>query len=629
MPFHLRNAIAWLSLLALGAATVWALSFRPEPRADFTFVNPAEPKSLDPAMVTGLLESRIITCLFEGLTTYDPKTCQPLPGMAESWDISSDKLTYTFHLRPNAKWSDGSPVTAQDFHWSHRRLLDPMTASEYAYQLWYVKNGRKYTTGRVDVGDPVEIEMNEFAADALPFARNKVLKGRLISVAPPYADKPADDESEEAAPKRKYVVESDGQRRTFEPGEGPNGCKQVLIDFEQVGCKALDDHTYQMTLDNPTPYLLELTGMFPLFPVNPKCFETYGYPGWVKTENIVTNGPFLVASRKIRERIRMVKNPDYWDQANVKVNTIDAMVVESDTTALNIYLTGGAEWIQTVPATIVKQLLAEYPLDLQPMPTFQLYFYRINVTRPPLNNPLVRKALAMAINKREIVEGVTRAGEVPARSFVPPVIKRYEPFQDYETALAGDFNPDEARRLLAKAGFPGGRGFPKMSILYNSNETHQKIAELIQRQWKENLGIDFEPENQEWNAYLSAERKLQYWVDRAGWVGDYIDPNTFLDMFVTGGGNNRTGWGNPRYDQLIADAAREIDPKRRVRILHNAEAILMDELPIIPLYYFVATNMVRPYVHGFYGNVLDDHPLKWISIDAAARKKLLSTEDVR
>jgi oligopeptide transport system substrate-binding protein len=242
---------------------------------------------------------------------------------------------------------------------------------------------------------------------------------------------------------------------------------------------------------------------------------------------------------------------------------------------------------------------------------------------------LVRKALALATNKQEIVEGVTRAGEIPARSLVPPVIKRYAPFQDYEPSLAGDFNPDEARRLLAQAGYPGGRGFPKLSILFNSDETHQRIAELVQRQWKETLGIDVRLDNQEWNAYQAAERKLEYLVDRAGWVGDYVDPNTFLDMWVTDGGNNRTGWGNPKFDELIRAAEHERDPKRRLRMLHDAEAILMDEMPIIPIYFALAKNMVRPYVHGFSGNVLDTHPLKWISIDAAARKKCIESEGAR
>jgi oligopeptide transport system substrate-binding protein len=626
MPFSSRNLVAWLSLAALAAATVWAVSFHPEPPADFTFVNPAECKSLDPALVTGQLEGRILDGLFEGLTTSDPETLEPRPGMAERWEVSDDKLTYTFHIRDNAKWTDGSPVMAHDFLWSHRRLLDAMTASEYAYQLFYLKNGEKYCTGRVAAGDRVEVELNERPAGVLPFARGKLLKGRLVSVTPAFPSSPTEESS---TPKRVYVVDIEGRQRTFEPVDGPNGCQRVLLDFDEVGCKVIDAHTYQMTLENPTPYFLELTSMYPLYPVNPRCVETYGYPGWVRPETIVTNGPFRLESRKIRERIRLVKNDNYWDHANIKVNTIDAIVVESDTTALNLYLTGRADWIQSVPATIVKQLIANYKDDFKPIASFQLYFYRMNVTKPPLDNRLVRKALALATNKQEIVEGVTRAGEIPARSLVPPVIKRYSPFQDYEPSLAGEFNPDEARRLLAQAGYPGGRGFPKLSILFNSDETHQRIAELVQRQWKETLGIDVRLDNQEWNAYQAAERKLDYMVDRAGWVGDYVDPNTFLDMWVTDGGNNRTGWGNPHFDELIRAAERERDPKKRLRMLHDAEAIFMDDSPIIPIYYALAKNMVRPYVRGLSGNVLDTHPLKWISIDAAARKKVIESEGAR
>ncbi len=622
-----RNLIAWLSLAALAGATAWALSFREEPPADFTFVNPNEIKSVDPAMVTGQVEGRIIEAVFEGLTMPDPKTLAPVPGVAESWTPSPDGRTYTFHLRKNAKWTNGEPVTAKDFLWSHRRTLDPTTASEYAYQLWYVKNAKKYTTGEVAPGDRVEVELNEQATDALPFARGRLVKGKLISVEPPFTDTPAAEG--EKPPDRTYIVDVKGTRRTFQPGSGPDGCKQVLIDFDQVGCKALDDQTYEMTLEAPTPYFLALTTMYPQYAINPRCFERFGFPEWTKPENIVTNGAFRLAERRIRERIRLVKSDNYWDRDNVKLNTVDVLVVESDTTGLNLYLTGHADWIQNVPATIVKQLIAGYPDDFHPMPEFILYFYRFNTTRPPLNNRLVRKALALAVNKREIVEGVTRAGEVPARSLVPPVIKRYPPFEDYKSPLTAEFNPEGARRLLAQAGYPGGQGFPKISILFNSDETHQKIAELIQRQWKDTLGIDAEPQNQEWNAYQSAERNQEYWVDRAGWIGDYVDPNTFLDMWVTGGGNNRTGWGNPRYDDLIHKAGQQSDPKKRAAMLQDAEAILMDELPIIPIYFNVDKNMIRPYVRGLYRNVLDDHPLKWVSIDAAAKQRFLDAKGRR
>jgi oligopeptide transport system substrate-binding protein len=627
MPFGPRNLIAWLALAALGGATFWALSFKEEPPADFTFVNPSEIKSVDPAMVTGQVEGRIIEAIFEGLTMSDPKTLAPVPGVAESWSPSPEGRTYTFHLRKNAKWTNGEPVTAQDFLWSHRRMLDPTTASEYAYQLWYVKNAKKYTTGEVAVGDRVEVELNERPPGALPFARGQLLRGTLISVEPPFSDTPPAEG--EKPPDRTYTVEINGTRRKFQPGSGPNGCKQVLLDFDQVGCKDTDDHTYEMTLENPTPYFVSLTTMYPLYAINPRCFERYGFPDWTKPENIVTNGPYRLSERRIRERTRLVKSENYWDRENVKLNTIDALVVESDTTGLNLYLTGHADWVQNVPATIVKQLIEGYPDDFRPMPEFILYFYRFNTTRPPLNKALVRKALALAVNKREIVEGVTRAGEVPARSLVPPVIKQYPPFEDYKSPLTGEFNPEEARRLLAQAGYPGGRGFPKISILFNSDETHQKIAELIQRQWKETLGIDAEPQNQEWNAYQAAERNQEYWVDRAGWIGDYVDPNTFLDMWLTGGGNNRTGWGDPRYDDLIHKAAQESDPKKRAAMLQDAEAILMDELPIIPIYFNVDKNMVRPYVRGFYRNVLDDHPLKFVSIDAAAKQRFLAAKGRR
>ncbi len=202
----------------------------------------------------------------------------------------------------------------------------------------------------------------------------------------------------------------------------------------------------------------------------------------------------------------------------------------------------------------MKQLIAHYQDDFKPVPSFQLYFYRFNVTKPPLDNPLVRKALALATNKLEIVEGVTRAGEIPARSLVPPVIKRYSPFQDYEPSFAGDFNPDEARRLLAQAGFPGGQGNSEDVDPLQLRRNAPKDRRTGPAAMEGEAGHRRQPQNQEWNAYQAAEQKLEYMVDRAGWVGDYVDPNTFLDMCVTDGGNNRTGWGNPKYDELIRAA---------------------------------------------------------------------------
>ncbi len=394
-------------------------------------------------------------------------------------------------------------------------------------------------------------------------------------------------------------------------------CAIVLLDFAEVEAKAIDDHTLEVKLKSPTPYFLQLTGYYPLFATNRRCVETYGYPAWTRPENIVSNGAFRLQSRQVRQRTRLVKSENYWNAANVRLNTIDVLPVESQTTALNLYLTGQVDWIPKAPNTIVPELLAQKRDDLFPRPQMTIYFYRLNCSKPPLDKKLVRRALALAVNKRQIVEGVTRGGEVPASSFVPPGLTGYEP------ATSEPYNPQLARKLLAEAGYPGGRGFPKLEISYNTDEGHQSIAELIQAQWKENLGIDVGLQNMEWNAYLAAQRNLQYQVSRAGWVGDYLDPNTFLDMWMADNPNNQTGWSNKKYDALIIAAGKEPDTAKRMKILQQAEAILLDELPVIPFYYYVSTNMVRPYVKGFYPNLLDVHPLDAIWIDQAEKEKFL------
>ncbi|HEX4000286.1 MAG TPA: peptide ABC transporter substrate-binding protein [Pirellulales bacterium] len=631
MFFNPRNLIAWLALLALVGATVWALSFSPDAPADFTFANEAEVKSVDPAVVNGQLEGRIVDCLFEGLTRWDPKTLEPRPGVAESWDISPDKKTYTFHLRHDARWSDGSRFTAADFLYSHRRALDPQTGCTYSYIYYTIKNARKYNTLRVEPGDPVEIERDDRPPGALEYARGKLLHGKLLSVDPPFPkDEASGGDDDSAPPKRAYVVEIDGKKRTFRPGGDSEGCKTVLLDFKQVGLKALDDYTYQITLENPTAYFLQVTGMFPLYPVQQKCVETFGYPGWVSTEHLVSNGPFRIGSRKIRERMRLVKSDTYWGRDDVKLNTIDALVIESPTTALNLYLTGKVDWITAPPPAIVPELLAAKRDDFHPLPEFTIFFYRLNLKRPPLDNKLVRQALNLAMNKQAIVDGVTRAGEVVARSIVPPVIRNYPHYTGYQPGLCGEYDPKKAAELFAAAGYPGGRGLKKIPVLWNSNsEVRGMVSEVMQRQWKETLGIDIGLESQEWQTYLSSTQTGDYSIAACGWIGDYIDPNTFLDMFVTGGADNQTGWSNAKYDALIAAAAKEQDEQKRLQDFHDAEQILMDEMPVIPVFVLVTRNMVRPYVHGFFENALDTHPLGRVWVDAAARNRFMQTEGPR
>jgi oligopeptide transport system substrate-binding protein len=602
----MKGRVWFLSLLLLAgiAAVAWAVVRLHLPPADFTFVNETEIKSLDPAIVTGQPEHRIIEALFEGLTRLDAKTLEPQPGVAESWDISPDKRIYTFHLRRNACWSNGQPVTAEDFVWSLRRFLDPQTAAEYAYQAWYIKNARRYSSGSAGIspGDPVEVELNEPPPGALPFARGQVLYGRLLGVV---------GESNQ----RVFSVEIDGRPQRFHVGDvgaaGIRPCKQVLLDFHEVGIRAIDDYTLETTLEHPTPFWLGLTAYYALYAVNQTCVETHGSPAWTYPENIVTNGPYRLQIRRIRDRIRLVRSDTYWDRGHVRLGVVDALAITSQVTMFDLYETGNVDWITDPPAIVLRELLHAKPHrnDLNPKPILSSYFYMLNTTRKPLDDVRVRRALALALDREEITRTATAAGEVPALGLVPPGMPHYE------AAIFGAENVAEARRLLAEAGYPDGHGFPKLEILYNTHEAHQTIAELVRKQWQHNLGINVDTRNEEWASYQSSIRQMQYTVARRGWVGDYVDPNTYLDMMVTGGENNSTGWSNPEYDRLIAAARAEVDETRRLEILHRAEQILMDEVPIVPIYYYVSKNMVKPYVRGFYNNLLDLHPIDRIWID--------------
>jgi oligopeptide transport system substrate-binding protein len=625
-----RSLFPWIAAIGVVFAIGWAVQGTHLAPADFTFCNGTEVKSLDPLIVTGQPENNMVNALFEGLIRWDPHTLQPTPGVAESWEISDDRRTYTYHIRESARWSDGSPVTADDFRYALRRILDPRTAGQYAYQAWYVKNARRYNGGgrAVRPGDLVEVELN-LPPDAINTLRGEVLRGKLVRIEG--ADgKPMEGDALAVAVKDEsikleswtFVVDLDGRERAFcylddapasrtTPPGGVRWCRQVLLDFREVGVEVIDPHTLRHTLENPTPFFLTLLGFYPLFPVNGRCVEKFGSPQWTYPENIVCNGPFVPLFRRIRDRTRLVKNDRYWDHDNVRLSTVDVLAVESVTTALNLYLTGKSDWNYDVPAPALKRLLHADPprTDINPFPLLNTYFYMVNTTRKPLDDVRVRRALSLALDRKEITEGFLGCGERIAYSLTPPGLPGYDPPQCAPENLA------EARRLLAEAGYPEGRGFPTFTILYNTHETHQAIAQLIRKQWQRGLGITVRSRNEEFVTSLSSQRQLNYDISRRGWVGDYPDPNTFLDMYVTGGEQNNTGWGRPEYDRLIAAAAEEADPVARFKLLADAERMLMDELPIIPIYFYVSKNLVKPYVRGFYNNMQDAHHVRAIWID--------------
>jgi oligopeptide transport system substrate-binding protein len=301
----------------------------------------------------------------------------------------------------------------------------------------------------------------------------------------------------------------------------------------------------------------------------------------------------------------------YWDRENVRLGVIDALSIEDRTTGLNLYLTNQCDWTTQPPAGAIRELLKSNPPrnDLNPYPQLTTYFYMLNTTRPQLNDRRVRQALSLALDRDEITRIATAAGEEAAYGLVPPNMP------NYMRQSCPPRNPELARKLLAEAGYPGGLGFPKLEIHYNTDQAHQSIAELARKQWQRELGITVTLRNEEWASAQESQRRMDFMVSRRSWIGDYLDPNTFLDMYVTGGDNNNTGFSNAEYDQIIADAAKEADQDKRRTLLERAERILMDELPIIPIYYYVSRNMVKPHVRGWYNNLQDSHHLRAIWID--------------
>ena len=519
----LHNHAVWIAAFA---AVLLAACGPEAKRADLVFLNGAEPETLDPALITGQPEGRLAYALFEGLTSFDA-AANPQPGVAEKWEVSGDGLVYTFHLRHDSRWSNGDPVTARDFIASWKRTLAPETTSEYAYQLYYLKNGKAFNEG-------------------------------------------------------------------------------TLTDFSEVGARAPDDFTLVATLENPTPFFIDLCAFETLLPVHIPTVEREG-DQWIKPGKIVSNGAYTLAGWRINDRVRLEKNPHYWNRDHVAMKTVEVLPISKAITAFNFYSSGLADLMMDkglVPTSLLNDL-RKRP-DFHAAPFLGNYFLRFNCSKKPFNDARVRQAFSLVIDKALLVEKITRAGEVPAESLVPPGTAGYQP----PAGLSRD--ADKARRLLDEAGYPGGKNFPLVIYLHNESQLDEGIAIELQGMFQRELGIKIELLRQEWKVYLRSMSSLDFDICRSSWVGDYRDPNTFLDMFVTNGGNNRTGWSSQEYDRLIADAAREIDPRKRFDIFRKAEHLLISgESPICPLYFYVGIQFYDgSKLGGIEANLLDEHPVK-------------------
>jgi oligopeptide transport system substrate-binding protein len=499
--------------------------------------NGTEPQDLDPYTVQGVPEHKIIMALFEGLACEDPKDLHPVPGVAQSWDISPDGLIYTFHLRDNARWSNGDAITADDFIQSYRRILTPALASEYAYLLYdYVVGAREFYDGKTK-------------------------------------------------------------------------------DFSSVGFKAVDARTLRVTLKNRTPYLLNIiAGHYAWDPVPIKVIARYGpvdqqRTNWTRPGNLVGNGPFILKEWLPNQKIVVVRNPYYWDAATVKLDAIEFYPTEEIATEERMFRTGQLDMTNDLPNSKIDVYRKEHPESLRIEPYLGIYYYRCNVKRPPLDDKRVRKALALAIDRESLVRNVTRGEQRPAYSVSYPGNAGYTPRAQLTYDVA------EARRLLAEAGYPEGKGCPPIELLYNTSENHRAIAEAIQAMWRKSLGVEIRLVNQEWKVYLDMQHTKNFTLERAGWIADYVDPNVFIETWVTGNGNNDTNWSNPDYDRLYAAALSSPTNELRYEQYQKMDAILVDEVPIIPIYYYTRVHAVSPRVKGYYSTLLDDHPYKYIWLE--------------
>jgi oligopeptide transport system substrate-binding protein len=502
--------------------------------------NLSEPSDLDPATTDDDVTFNVVIALMEGLAQYDPQTCLPIPATASSWEVSADNLTWTFHLRPEARWSNGDPVTAHDFVYAYRRMLSPALAAEYAYMLFALKNGEAYYTGKIS-------------------------------------------------------------------------------DFAQVGAHAPDDHTLVLQLRLPVPYLPRMVCHASWFPIHQATIEKFGRVDqrgtrWTRPGNYVGNGPFVLTEWNPHQIIRVTKAPTYWNRDQVRLNEIDFYPIEDNTTEEAMFRSRELHITSTMPIGKIAVYQHDPAISslLHQKIYLATYYYCFNVKKPPLDDVRVRRALAYAINRRELVDRVSLGGQAPAGHLTPPGTAGFFATADVP------FDAGKARQFLAEAGYPGGKGFPSLELLYNTSEGHRQIAEAIQQMWRRELGIGVTLRNEESKVQQDTLHQHNYQIARYAWVGDYVDPSTFLDVMLSDNLNNFTGWKNAEYDRVVSEADHAPDEQRRFELYQRAEQILADECPIAPLYFYTRNNLRRPDVKGWYDNLLDEHPYTGVYLEAPA-----------
>jgi oligopeptide transport system substrate-binding protein len=527
-------------LLTISALFVCLVSCQKESQVDqatregiIIMGNSNDPKSLDPQVVTGVLDSNVMRALFEGLVQFHPSEDLTAP-LGSALELTPDE-TYTVwsvKLRPDAKWSDGHPVTAEDYAFAYERILTPGLAAKYAEMLYFVEGAEAFNKGETK-------------------------------------------------------------------------------DFSTVGIQISDKENFKIKLRGPTPYFKEVLKHYTWNPVPKHVVLKHGKIGmignpWSKVENHVSNGPFMLKSFRRNDHIEVERNPYYWDAKNVSLNGIRFIPVSNPFTEARMFRDGQMHVTYSAPKEVVDMMKKKNPEVLRQEPYFGTDILRFNNKRKPMDDVRVRRALSMTLDRAALCDNIY-SGYKPAYGLTPPT-------DGYEPPRLVKFDPEEARKLLAEAGFPGGKGFPRLKMLVSSREAAATIGAATQAMFREHLGVEIEIENKEWTAYLVAMQSLDFDLCSGGWIGDYIDPLTFLEMWTPGNGNNNTGWESQEFLDQINLALQVSDPAERFALLRKAEEILLNDAPMAPVAWRSKNYLIHQSVKGWEPALLDCHPYTNVSL---------------